>query len=326
MDPQPSPTAAPPDGRARLEALDRLLGRPMFYLALLFLAAAAGVIHRVGRGYTSVFESEVIYWGLVALWPVFVAESVLRFWVRAGQLTLAQRLRSLIITCVAPPARMAGRAYADPARLWLPFFGWRTVDRHLRRDLERFFSVPMVVIALMVLPLLALEYFWEEEMNARPGLKLLFDVGTSIIWMAFAIEFTIEVSVAPSPLRYTVQNWMDLAIVALPLVDFLPVLRLLRLTRVLELQQLSRLGRLYRLRGLLLKAWRAILLLEMLHRLLGNAKEKRLKRLRELLAARQEELEDLRKEIEELEKELRAAPADGGPGEEPNQSPTRGPG
>ena len=74
-----------------------------------------------------------------------------------------------------------------------------------------------------------------------------------------------------------------------------------RITRVLELQQVSRLGRVYRLKGLLLKIWRALLLLETLQRLLGHYKEKRLRRLRELLAAREEEMGDLRREIADLE-------------------------
>jgi hypothetical protein len=304
MDTKPLNAPAVTDQAARLRKLDEVLARPMFFLALAFLAIVAGVIHRIGHGHIYHFESALILWGIWLLWPLFLAEGLLRFFLRSGQVTFWRRLGSLALISLLPPVRMAARAYADPQRLWLPFFGWRQVDKHLRRDLERFFSVPMVIIALMVLPFLALEYFWADQMRANLGLALVFDVGTSIIWMAFAIEFTIMVSVAHHRVRYSFQNWMDVAVVALPLIDFLPVLRLLRLTRVLELQQISRLGRLYRLRGLLLKAWRAILILEMIQRVFGNAKEKRLKRLRELLIAREEELADLRKEIEELEKQL----------------------
>ncbi|MSQ96192.1 MAG: hypothetical protein EXR98_16790 [Gemmataceae bacterium] len=85
------------------------------------------------------------------------------------------------------------------------------------------------------------------------------------------------------------------------MIDFLPILRLWQLARLVQLNQISRLGRLYRLRGLMLKAWRAFLLLEMLSRLLGNYKERRLKKLRDLAAAKEIELDELRQEITELE-------------------------
>jgi hypothetical protein len=48
---------------------------------------------------------------------------------------------------------------------------------------------------------------------------------------------------------YGVHHWMDVAIVFVPLVEFLAILGLLRLAGVFELQEVSRLGRLYRLPG-----------------------------------------------------------------------------
>jgi voltage-gated potassium channel len=278
----------------------------MFFLTLGFLILVSGVIHRVGSGpgQPTELEEEIILWGLFIIWPIFFVEGLLRFLVRAGQESFGQRLFAFLLQCLIPFARLAARSYEDPGRVWLPLLGWRPVDRYLRRALEKFFSVPMIIIALMILPFLALEYVWAEQVRAHFGLGLLVDIGNSIIWMAFAIEFIIMVSVADKKVRYCFQNWMDLAIVLLPLLDFLPLLRVLRLTRALELQQLTRVGRVYRLRGLVMKLWRSILVLEMIHRVFGNATERRLRRLRELLAAREEELADLRKEIEDLERQL----------------------
>lgn len=122
--------------------------------------------------------------------------------------------------------------------------------------------------------------------------------------MAFAIEFILKCSVAEKKIAYCIQNWMDLAVVVLPLIDFLPILRAWRLGGLLRLNQLNRMSRLYRLRGLLMKAWRAILLLEMIHRLLGNYQERRLNKLRDLIAAKEIELEELRLEKAELEQAL----------------------
>jgi voltage-gated potassium channel len=290
------------------EWLDRLLARPLFWLALGFLAASAGIIHRIGQGHTTLFEAEVIVWGLLLLWPVFILDALVRLLVcRHPNTPLAHRIGHSLLLCLAPPLRLGARSYADPETIWLPGVGWSRVDRALQTRLERFFGVPMIVIALMVLPLLAMEYFWLEAVRANFLSSLALDLGASIIWMAFAVELILMVSVTREKLGYCLQNWMDLAVVALPLVDFLPILRLIRLTRLLEFQQVLRLGRLYRLRGLLVKIWRAVLVLEVIQHLLGDYKRKRLQRLRELLAVRDEEIVELRKEIADLERELSAS-------------------
>src|SRR5262249_61667669 len=83
------------------------------------------------------------------------------------------------------------------------------------------------------------------------GLSLTLDIGTAVIWLAFALEFLVMASLAEDRINYCLCHWLDLAVVVLPLIDFLPILRLLRLRRLFEGQQVSRLGRLYRLEGLL---------------------------------------------------------------------------
>jgi voltage-gated potassium channel len=290
---------------SRAERYDRWLSPLMFWLGLAFLALAAGVLHRFEEESTaSALEYEVVFWGMLLIWPFFIAEGLLRLFFCVRPDRIARRLLLLALLVLAPPLRMGCRSYADVTRTWLPILGWCSADRHLRRRLEHFFSVPMMIIAFLVLPVLAMEYFWKEWVLAHFGAKLFLDVASSVIWMAFASEFILMVAVAPKKLRYVLQNWMDLAIVILPVLDFMPLLRLFRLTRVLELKQLTRLSRLYRMRGLMLKMWRAILLLDIMYRLLGNQKQKRLLRLKELLIAKEEELLDLKKEIAELEREL----------------------
>lgn len=282
--------------------LDRHLTRPMFYLSVAVLVLAAGVIHRLGHGDLTGLEAVAIFWGLVLLWPVFILESLVRLFVcRRPGTTWRGRLAVFLGVCLFPPFRLGGRAYADPTTIWLPRLGWTKVDRDLRTRLERFFCLPMIVIALLVLPFLAMEYFWQETVRADFGLSLLLDIGTSVIWLAFVLEVIVMVSVADKKVRYCLTNWMDLAVVFLPLVDFMPLLRLVRLAGLVELGQVSRLGRLYRLRGLLFKLWRTMLLLEVMQRLLGHYREKRLRRLKELLASRQEEIAALNKEIAELQ-------------------------
>jgi voltage-gated potassium channel len=285
-----------------MEALDRLLGPLFFYLAVIFLILGAGVIHRLGRGSWTAFEADVMAWSLLTLWPVFVCEALLRLVAcRRPGVLIGRRCAAFLMVCLFPPLRLAGRAYADSTRTWLPFLGWTTVDSHLRGRLERFISVPMMIVTVLVLPLLAMEHFWLEQVRGHFGLSLLLDVGTSAIWLAFALELIVMAGLADDKVQYCSHNWVNLAVVALPLFDFLPILRLLRLTRLLEVQQMGRLARLYRLRFLLVRIWRAVLLLEIIQRLLGNYRVRHLKRLKRQLAAREEEVACLRQEIAEAE-------------------------
>src|SRR5262245_55080731 len=93
--------------------LDRTLAKPMFLLSLIYLAVASGVIHRIGHGYFTLFEVHLIAWVLVACWPVFAAEGIVRFLLTSGQMTFWQRLWILLAVIVFPPVRIALRSYAD---------------------------------------------------------------------------------------------------------------------------------------------------------------------------------------------------------------------
>lgn len=282
-------------------ACDRWLAATMFWLGLAFLILASGVLHRIGQESSSEFEFHFISLALLILWPLFLVEGLISLRVAVRPDRLPWRLLVVALIVLAPPLRMGCRGYVDAAKMWLPVWGWCMVDRHLRKRLERFFSVPMMAIAFLVLPVLALEHFWAEQVRAHFVALLFLNIASSVIWMAFAAEFILMMSVADMKLRYCLSNWMDLVIVVLPIVEFLPILRLFRLTRLLSLQQLTRL---YRLRGLMYKLWRAILLLDVLYRLIGDKKEKRLLRLKEALATKLNEVDDLKKEIEVLEHDL----------------------
>jgi voltage-gated potassium channel len=75
----------------------------------------------------------------------------------------------------------------------------------------------------------------------------------------------------------------------------------MRLAKLAKVQQLSRMGRVYRLRGLAVKAFRALLLFEIVYRLTGITPEKRLVRLQSLLEENQAEADDIREQIKSLE-------------------------
>jgi hypothetical protein len=276
----------------------------MFFLAVLFLVVLAGLIHRYPKLEHGDPEAYLIVGGLGALWLVFLVEAGLRFGLRDRRRPARPALFSAVVCGLLPPLRMGCRSQVRPNQIWLPGLGWHEVNSHLRRTLERVFSVPMIFFALMVLPLLAVEFFEADKIRAEPILALWLDIGTSVIWLAFAIELILMVAVSDRPWRYCFLHWIDVAIVVLPAFEMLPLFRLLRLGRVLRLEQLLRWGRLYRLQALMTHCWRAFLLLQIVQRLTGHSLERRLKQLRELVQAKEEEVVDLRREIADLEERI----------------------
>jgi hypothetical protein len=295
------PVAATEDVRRTWE---NVFAGPMFFLSVLFLVVLAGLIHRYPHLDTGDPEVLLIEGALGTLWLVFLFEAVLRFQLRDPERSMWKPLGTAVACCLLPPLRMGLTSQVRPHHIWLPGLGWHEIDNGLRKTLERVFSVPMILFALMVLPLLAVEYCYRETIRSEPILALWLDIGTSVIWLAFAIELIIMVAVSEGAWRYCFVHWIDVLIVLLPLVEMLPVLRLLRLGRVLRLEQLLRWGRLHRLNALVTRGWRAFLVLQIVHRLTGHTLEGRLKQSRELLLAREEEVAELRREIQDLEERI----------------------
>jgi hypothetical protein len=282
---------------------DRVAG-PMFFVAVLFLVVLAGLIHRYPHLEPNDPEAYLIQGALGVLWLVILLEAWLRFRFRVRQRSAWKALLAAAVCVLLPPLRMGYRSLVQPNHIWLPGLGWQEVNGRLRATLERVFSIPMVFFALMVLPLLAIEYFEGEQIRAEPVLALWLDIGTALIWLAFAVELILMAMVSERPSRYCFHHWIDMAIVLLPVVEVLPLFRLLRVGRVLRLEQLLRWGRLHRLQALVGRSWRALLLLQMVQRLAGRLLERRLKQHRELLQAKEEEVADLRRDIVELEERI----------------------
>jgi hypothetical protein len=273
----------------------------MFFLSVLFLVVLAGLIHRYPRLAAHDVEAYLIEGGLAVLWVLFVLEAVLRFRLRDRERPVWKALLAALAVALVPPLRMGCGSQVRPDHLWLPRVGWQPINRHLSQTLERFFSIPMICFALLVLPLLALEHWKAARIRDEPILALWLDIGTSVIWLAFAIELILMVAVSDRPWHYCFFHWIDVTIVLLPLVEVLPMFRLLRLGRILRLEELLRAGQLYRLQALVLRGWRAFLLLQIIQRLTRRSPERRLEELQDLVRAKEEELAELRGEIRGLE-------------------------
>lgn len=305
----PTPGVTSPEPTPR----DALRARLMFVLAFVHLLLVAGVVHRAISPNVTRLELDVMFGGLVALWPVFVLEAAWGAWRRDPTRPRKPVVLRAVLVSLMPPFRMA---LADPRTdlVWVPRIGWQRPGKELFKRLELCFGGPMLVFAFLILPLLVLEYVRSEQVHHTPALALALDIGIAAVWVAFATEFVFKASAHPKPYRFAQERWLDVAIVVLPMLEFVltrwvdaaPLARLLRAGRALSPEQIARMQRLYRLQGLATKAWHALLLLEGVSRLLGHTPEKRLAQLEEQIADLEEQLREARAEAEEVRVKIAA--------------------
>ena len=241
---------------------------------------------------------------MLLIWPLVILEAIFHWFTRPWNLSTLRYHLFGVLHCLCPSLRMCARSLEVADRVWLPGLGWRRLDRRLRIRLERLFSVPMIGIALLILPVLILEFFFKTQVAQSAALRLALHFSTGLIWFAFAGEFILMFSVAEKKLDYCRKNWLDLAIILLPFISFLRSLRALRATRaakLLRVSQLARFARMYRLRATALKGFRALVVLDLFRRLLGGY-DGSIKRMRSRLDEIESEARQLRADIRRLER------------------------
>jgi len=270
--------------------LDKQLARVMFAASLLFLANLASLLHLTEGDLWSSYAEVVIRTGAL-LHMAFVVEGFVHLVWGSG----LKRWHWWAI--LIPPLRLGARDHLAGTCVWLPVWGWQPAGVGLEKRLARFFSVPLMCLAMLVLPLVLIELIWVEMLNQHPVWMKSLEIASGFIWMAFVIEFVIMVGVTPKKFRYIRRNWIDVIIILLPLVSFL---RGLRLARLMRLNQISRTARIYRVRGLLIRAWRALVALDLIEKVVWRDKDALIDRLGEELVERETELEELRVRIAKL--------------------------
>ncbi len=242
---------------------------------------------------------------MMVLWPLVIVEAIWHWISRPWN--AANRWFHLysLIFCLCPSLRMCARSPEMHGRLWLPNLKWRYANRRLRKRLERRFSLPMILIALLIMPVLIIEFFMKAQVAQYMWLRTFLHVGTGVIWFAFAFEFILMVSVAKKKVAYCKEHWIDLAIIILPLFSFLRTLQMFRATRIahfVRLPMLTKLARVYRLRGTAVKALKGLLVLEFFHRVAGTNPQRRIEKLRRQLDDVELEAKQIRREIVKLER------------------------
>ena len=318
MTPDLAPPTNPPPAEHRPSEFVRVwvqrLAPVMFWLAFAHLLALAGLIHRAGERYGLFgWEGHIIFAVLFGLWPVLAVEALVGCLVRDRTRRVWPMIARVAAVCLFPPARM-GLVHPVTGLIWLPRIGWEREGKGLIARLDQGFSLPLLVFALLVVPVLAVEYLWKDWLAESPLFALALDASLAVIWVGFATEFILKLEASGEPLKYAQKRWVDAAIVLLPMLEFAlstwasaaPVARLLRSARALAPDKIARMGQMYRLRGLLMKVWHALLALEILARLTGDNARKRLARLEAQIAAAETELADLRARAQALRDELPA--------------------
>ncbi|MEW4526906.1 hypothetical protein [Maioricimonas sp. JC845] len=296
--PETSPTPA---------RLDGMLAGPMFVASCLFLLLCGTYVHMVQdpQGRFDAIAS-VSGWGLIAMYPLFAVEA-------AMQWRTSRRRWNVLLCGLLPPLRIGCRDHATGRHLWLPFLGWAVPDETLRDRVHRSLSLPMLGVALLVLPLLIASLLLTEQMESHPLLALVLQVAEIVVWFAFTLEFLVMISIVDKKVVYAKEHWLDIAIICLPLIAFLRAARLGRITRLKvvssTLSKLPRTARIFRLRGAAMKLWRALLLMEVIDRVLRSGPEQRLERLRNQLREKEQEIDQLRAKVEALEADLMAESA-----------------
>jgi len=116
-------------------------------------------------------------------------------------------------------------------------------DDDCRSRVDRFFHTPMIIMALLTLPLLIIDFMYIKEANADPNRTLtdnwmwwLTISGLTLIWIAFAVEFVVKIAVAERRWEYLSRNWLDLVIICIPLLRPLRVASMYRTTKVFRLR------------------------------------------------------------------------------------------
>jgi len=103
------------------------------------------------------------------------------------------------------------------------------MDRdELLRRIERFTDLPLLILALVLVPLLIVP----AVVTVRPPWDDAILVADWAIWAVFAADFGVKLAVAPRRVEFLRGHWLEGLMVLLPFLRPLRALRVLRLARV----------------------------------------------------------------------------------------------
>lgn len=96
---------------------------------------------------------------------------------------------------------------------------------------ERRVEIPLLLLALAFL----VAYAWPVlDPRLDPDLRTVLEVASWTVWTAFVIDFAARLYLAEERRRYAIAHWYDVALIALPMLRPLRLLRLLAFARILN--------------------------------------------------------------------------------------------
>lgn len=291
----------PPPDKTTLSRYDSFIRPLFFFLSLLMLILAAAILNTISHDPENlgviIFQDIVVRIYLIG-WLLYLLDFfILLYLARKTKNKLATSefiFRSLAL--IFPPLRLASRHIQKVELTWLPFNGWCKSNEGLQKHLKHRFSIPMIVIALLIIPVLLIEWKLYDEVSAYLNTDLSFwlDIVQAFIWMAFAFEFILMFSISTDKLEYTKQNWIDLLIILLPFISFI------RSMRIIKIARLGQVARGYKLRALLMKARQGFIFASFFYRILTLKPGFQIKNLKKKLEKNQKEREAIEEDLIEL--------------------------
>lgn len=274
---------------------------PKFIISFIMLIISAAIINNFSYEegtlqYSNFISGMAIIYG--CLWFFFFIDALLIMVLAyMGKVKIAQSsLVRTLICLIFPPIAIGQRNLVEPQKIWLPFYNWSKGNEGLYNHLKKQFSIPMIIIALLIIPVLLIEWQFYEEVESflNMDLSLLLGLIQGFIWFAFAFEFLLLIAITDNKFSYIKKNWIDLLIILLPFVSFV---RSLRLVKVAKITQLSR-G--YKLRALLMKAREGFIFASFFSRIMAVKPDFQLKKLMKKLNENQKEREIIEEDLAKL--------------------------
>lgn len=169
--------------------IDDLFAWPMFVVSAVFLTALAGALHLHELAGIYPYAFAACVGSMTLVYPFYVFELAWHSCAGSG------RWRQHLLYCLVPPRRLKTRDIDQGNSVWLPWFGRQEIMPHLITRIDRQISLPMSVTALIMLLLMAIEFFMADWIAQHALLGLLVRAATALIWTAFAAEFIIIISI-----------------------------------------------------------------------------------------------------------------------------------
>ena len=125
----------------------------------------------------------------------------------------------------------------------VPLLGLVIADDDTRHRIDRFFHWPMIVVAIVFLPLLLVEFLYLNQLRTvdeKTTTEMIIYwgaiVGLAGVWLAFLIEFIVKIAIAESRFEYVRRNWLDVIIILVPVLRPLRIASLAKTSRVFTLR------------------------------------------------------------------------------------------